>query len=62
MDAKTLKSNRRNWSDKLRDAEGWLEMARKDAKAGDYESSYQMAMCACAALDLACQYETRSPQ
>jgi len=54
----TLKQSRRKWSDKLRDADGWLQEARKEAKRGDYKSSYQMVLCACAALDLACQYET----
>lgn len=56
--ATTLKQNRRKYSDKLREADGWLEAARKDAKSGDYKASYQMVLCACAALDLACQYDT----
>ena len=56
--AMTQKESRRKYSDKLRDADGWLDLARKDAKRGDYKSSYQAVLCACAALDLACQYDT----
>ncbi len=58
MTKEELKQNRRQYSDKLRDADGWLDLARKDAKRGDYKSSYQAVQCACAALDLACQYDT----
>lgn len=54
----TQKESRRKYSDKLREADGWLEAARRDAKRGDYKSSYQAVLCACAALDLACQYDT----
>ena len=58
MATNVVKQNRRKYSDKLREADGWLEAARKDAKQGDYKQSYQMVLCACAALDLACQYDT----
>ena len=58
MAANVVKQNRRKYSDKLRDADGWLDLARKDAKRGDYKSSYQAVLCACAALDLALQYNT----
>ena len=58
MEADVVKQNRRKYSEKLREADGWLEAARKDAKQGDYKQSYQMVLCACAALDLACQYDT----
>ena len=58
MAANVVKQNRRKYSDKLRDADGWLDLARRDAKRGDYKSSYQAVLCACAALDLACQYDT----
>ena len=58
MASNMVKQSRRKYSDKLRDADGWLDLARKDAKRGDYKSSYQAVLCACAALDLALQYNT----
>ncbi len=58
MAANMVKQSRRNYSDKLRDAHGWLELARKDAKRGDYKASKQAVECARSALGLACQCDT----
>ena len=58
MAANMVKQSRRKYSDKLRDANGWLDLARKDAKRGDYKASREAVQCARAALDLALQYNT----
>lgn len=58
MAADMVKQSRRKYSDKLRDAHGWLELARKDAKRGDYKASQQAVECARSALEIACQYDT----
>ena len=58
MASNMVKKSRRKYSDKLRDADGWLDLARKDAKRGDYKASREAMQCARAALDLACQYDT----
>ena len=50
--------NRRKFSDAIRDADGWLEQARKDVRKRDYKSAREMVLCACFALDNAMQYET----
>ena len=49
--------NRRKFSAFIRDADGWLELARKDAKRGDYKKAQEAVLCACFALDNAMQYE-----
>lgn len=53
-----LKRNRREWSNKLREAEWWIAQARESAKSGDYKTSRSDTMMACALLDDACQRET----
>jgi hypothetical protein len=53
-----LQQSRRKFSDAIRDADGWLEQARKDVKKRDYKGAREMVLCACFALDNAMQYET----
>ena len=47
---------RRKWSAALADADGWLQLARKDCRKRDYKASKQAVLCACSALDKAMLY------
>lgn len=48
---------RRKWSAALRDADGWLQLARKHCQRRDYEASREAAVCAARSLDAATLYE-----
>ena len=54
------KERRRKWSAALADADGWLQLARKDAKRRDYEASRQAVDCVIRALEKAMLY--REPE
>lgn len=47
---------RRKWSAALADADGWLQMARKDCKRREYVDSRQAVACAVRALEKAMLY------
>ena len=47
---------RRKWSAALADADGWLQLARKDCRKRDYKASREAVLCAASALEKAMLY------